>query len=66
LAFADFSLKSTDYEDFLKLGQKEDGSYPPLEFEQVPFNHPSVILFSSGTTGQPKCIVHGVGVRGQF
>jgi len=34
---------------------------PELEFESVAFNDPLYILFSSGTTGIPKCIVHGVG-----
>ena len=32
-----------------------------LEFDQVPFDHPLYIMYSSGTTGVPKCIVHGVG-----
>ncbi len=32
-----------------------------LEFTHLPFNHPLYILFSSGTTGVPKCIVHGAG-----
>ncbi|MBB4184049.1 acetoacetate--CoA ligase [Sinorhizobium terangae] len=33
----------------------------PLVFERLPFSHPLYILFSSGTTGVPKCIVHSAG-----
>lgn len=32
-----------------------------LKFTPMPFNAPLYIMFSSGTTGKPKCIVHGVG-----
>ena len=32
-----------------------------IHFEQLPFDHPLYILYSSGTTGVPKCIVHGAG-----
>ena len=44
------------YEDFLA-EEKE----PPLAFEQLPFDHPVFIMFSSGTTGKPKCMVQGAG-----
>jgi acetoacetyl-CoA synthetase len=33
----------------------------PLQFPRFPFDHPLYVMFSSGTTGVPKCIVHGAG-----
>jgi len=34
---------------------------PDIQFEQLPFDHPVFIMFSSGTTGKPKCLVQGAG-----
>jgi acetoacetyl-CoA synthetase len=41
------------YEDFLS------GGTPAIQFEQLPADHPLFIMFSSGTTGKPKCMVQG-------
>ena len=53
-----FVIVSVFMSEFLKLADDN----PVLEFAQVPFNHPLYIMFSSGTTGAPKCMVHSVGV----
>jgi acetoacetyl-CoA synthetase len=48
--------RAVTLDDFIKpFGAK------PVMFERLPFDHPVYILFSSGTTGVPKCIVHGGG-----
>ena len=47
---------SVHYQDFLAPQTTLE-----IEFEQLPFDHPLYIMFSSGTTGKPKCMVQGAG-----
>ncbi len=44
------------WDDFIS---KEEN--PEIQFEQLPFDHPVYVMFSSGTTGKPKCMVQGAG-----
>ena len=46
--------KAHYWDDFIKPAKECD-------FVSLPFEHPLYIMFSSGTTGKPKCIVHGAG-----
>ena len=48
----------------IKLTRLKDSVTKPtnsIEFKRLPFNHPLFVLYSSGTTGAPKCLVHGAG-----
>ena len=38
-----------------------EGAGAALRFERLPFDHPLYVMYSSGTTGPPKCMVHGAG-----
>ncbi|KAF9175329.1 hypothetical protein BGX21_008798 [Mortierella sp. AD011] len=58
--------KGITWSDFLATSGESSTVEPSakqelIEFEPLPFNHPLYILFSSGTTGKPKCIVHSAG-----
>jgi acetoacetyl-CoA synthetase len=55
-AGADLPAKATPWQDF---GPPDAGATPT--FNRVPFDHPLFIMFSSGTTGLPKCMVHSAG-----
>lgn len=62
----DFLGSSPDLSSFKKAVHYEQAidhaqSVPELEFTRVTFDSPSYIMYSSGTTGKPKCIVHTVG-----
>ena len=56
-----FSRRDHSVNNAVEWEQFLDRSSSSVEFAQLPFNSPLYIMFSSGTTGVPKCIVHGAG-----
>jgi acetoacetyl-CoA synthetase len=50
-----------NYKKFINFDKVLNNSKKDETFERFEFNHPIYILYSSGTTGKPKCITHGTG-----
>jgi acetoacetyl-CoA synthetase len=61
LVFAYNKKKKIDYKNFIDFDEALNQSKSDTIFERFDFNHPIYILYSSGTTGKPKCITHGAG-----
>ena len=53
--------EKTTFENFVDFNEVLNNSNLDENFERFDFNHPIYVLYSSGTTGKPKCITHGAG-----
>ena len=61
LVFAYNKKEKIEYKNFINFNKILIQSKSDYTFERFDFNHPIYILYSSGTTGKPKCITHGAG-----
>ncbi|MDA8538816.1 acetoacetate--CoA ligase [Pelagibacteraceae bacterium] len=61
LVFAYNKKEKIEYKNFVSFNKILTQSKSDYTFERFDFNHPIYILYSSGTTGKPKCITHGAG-----
>ena len=61
LVFAYNKKEEINFQNYINFDQVLEKEKTDETFERFEFNHPIYILFSSGTTGKPKCITHGAG-----
>ena len=61
LVFAYNKKEEIDLQNYINFDQVLEKEKMDETFERFEFNHPIYILYSSGTTGKPKCITHGAG-----
>ena len=61
IVFSYNQSKKIDVKKYINFNEILDKSNLDETFERFEFNHPIYILYSSGTTGKPKCITHGTG-----
>jgi len=61
LVFAYNKKEKVSLQNYINFDEVLDQMEADESFERFEFNHPIYILFSSGTTGKPKCITHGAG-----
>ena len=61
LVFSYNENEKHDFKDYVNFEEVLNQSKLDETFERFEFNHPIYILYSSGTTGKPKCITHGAG-----
>jgi len=61
LVFAYDKKEKPNYKNFINFDEILNNSKLDTTFERFDFNQPIYILYSSGTTGKPKCITHGAG-----
>ena len=61
LVFAYNKREEINFQNYINFDQVLEKEKMDETFERFEFNHPIYILYSSGTTGKPKCITHGAG-----